>query len=334
MTEINNTIINMINENKSLNEICDITNLSSKQLFYRLYLLKIKGYDFSRKYYYNGDITYNINKDIYNNREKVLITDPKDISFRAIILSDLHIGNEKERLDLLDKVYSYAIKNNYNIIINAGDVIDGLTGNLDSKKYTDIIKQVEYALKVYPYDKSIINFICLGNHDYDAFIKKGVNIETAIDIKRHDLVSLGYGVGKLNIKNDCIKVRHPKCGKLPDSFYDKGLIIEGHSHMLGYKENGHARIIQINSLSNVMNICPPGFMTINSNFVNGILCKTTIESFLYFEPNFIKTSEYQCDLSSGKNNSNKEVINEEHYKKLSKEKPLTQIEKFNKKYNK
>ena len=83
-----------------------------------------------------------------------------------------------------------------------------------------------------------------------------------------------------------------------------------------------------------MDLCPPGFMTINSNFVNGILSKTVVESYLYFEPKFIKTSEYQCDLSRGKNNSIQEISNEENYKKLSKERTLTQIEKFNKKYGK
>ena len=320
MTELNNTIIEMINNNRSLNEICKKTNLSSKQLFYRLYLLKLKGYNFNKKYYYNGDIRYKINTNIENDNKKVLITDKSNTNFKSILISDLHLSNNKERIDLLNLVYEYAISNNYNIIMNAGDIIDGLIGNVSSKKYSDINKQIEYALKVYPYDKNIINFICFGNHDYDAFIKTGLSIETVMDIKRHDLVSLGYGYGNLYIKNDEITMIHPKCVKFPEDIYDKGLIIVGHTHNVGYKENGYGRIIQINSLSNVIGKFPPGFMTINSIFTNGILGKSIIESYLYINDSFIKTSEYSCDLSLGKNVSRKDIQNVEDFNVLIKKK--------------
>ena len=317
MSELNNTIIELINQNKSLNEICDKTNLSSRQLFYRLYLLRSKGYVFNHKYYYNGDIKYEVNNKVKLNSNKILITDKLDTSFRAIIISDLHLSNNKERVDLLNQIYDFAINNSYNIIINAGDVIDGLIGNSSSKKYSDILKQIEHALKVYPYDKNIINFICFGNHDHNALVKTGVNISQVFDIKRHDLVSLGYGHGSLYIKNDVIRVVHPKCGGLPTKIFDNGLIIEGHSHSVSFKENGHARIIQVNSLSDVINKFPTGFMTINSIFTNGILSRSCIESYLYLNNKFIKTSEYLCDLSLGKNTSNDDILYEEEYKKLS-----------------
>lgn len=334
MTEMNSTIIKMINSNKSLHEICEKTNLSSKQLFYRLYLLKLKGYNFNRKYYYNGDIRYKINTDIENENKKILITDKNNNNFKAIIISDLHLVNKYERIDLLNKVYEFAIKNNYHIIINAGDVIDGLIGNVSNKKYTDIIEQIEYALKVYPYDKKIINFICFGNHDYDAFINTGVDIESVFDIRRHDLVSLGYGYGNLYVKNDLITVVHPKCVKRPDSLYDKGLIIEGHHHNVGYKENGYGRIIQVNSLSDVISKSPTGFMTINSKFNNGILDRALIESYLYINDKMIKSSEYECNLSNGKNVSYIDIENEEDFKILTKNNRLNQKEKFYLKYNK
>lgn len=329
MTELNNIILNMIKDNKSLNEICDKTNLSSKQLFYRLYLLRLKGYNFNHNYYYNGNIKYELSKNRGRNSNITLITDICDNNFKAIIISDLHLANKKERIDLLNKVYDFSINKNYNIIINAGDVVDGLVGNINNKKYSDIIKQIEYALKVYPYDKNILNFICFGNHDYDSLINYGINIETIFDIKRHDLVSLGYGYGSLYIKNDLIRVAHPKCRNLPGDFCEKGLIIEGHTHSVSFKENGYGRIIQVGSLSDVIGKYPPGFMTLNSEFVNGILGRSNIESFLYINDRFIKTSEYSCDLSLGKDVSTNDIKNEKDIKLR-----LSQIEKFNKKYNK
>lgn len=59
MSDTNQKIIDMINKNANVNEICSATGLSNKQLFHRLNMLKIKGYDFSRKYYYDGNIVYN-----------------------------------------------------------------------------------------------------------------------------------------------------------------------------------------------------------------------------------------------------------------------------------
>lgn len=44
----NEILLELISKNASVNEICSITGLSPKQLFYRLNMLKIKGYDFEK----------------------------------------------------------------------------------------------------------------------------------------------------------------------------------------------------------------------------------------------------------------------------------------------
>ena len=334
MTKINDLILEMIKKNKSLNQICEETGLSSKQLFYRLYLLRIKGYDFINKYYYNGDIRYDINKDINNDNKKIIITDKNDTSFRAILISDLHLTNMNERIDLLDNVYNFAVNNNYNIIINAGDVIDGLIGRAHSKKISDVVKQIEYALKVYPYDKNILNFICLGNHDFDAFTQSGANIESVFNIKRHDLISLGYGYGRIGVKNDIITVVHPKCGTIPSNYIENGLVLEGHYHKMGFKESSGSRIIQVNSLSDLNKDIPAGFMTINIGFRNGMFYNANVESYLYFNNKFVVINEYTCNLGYGKNLSSTEILNEENYKTLTKNNRMSQIQKFNMRYDK
>ena len=304
MSETNKIILDMINKECSLNQIVNETNLSSKQLFYRLYLLKSKGYEFKKKYYYTGDIVYNLKKGINKNEDnsKIIITSSKDKTFSSVILSDLHITNKGERIDLLNKIYDFCIINGYNIIINAGDVLDGFLGYEEEKKIKDIEKQIEYALKVYPYDKNILNFICFGNHDYNILNQTGKSLESIFDIKRHDLVSLGFGYGELFIKNDKITVIHPKTIKVPkDMDLSTGLIIHGHHHNIKYINDGYSNTINVGSLSEVIKNMPPSFMTINSTFQGGILSKTNIESYLYISDRFIKTSEYECDLSQGKN---------------------------------
>ena len=50
-----------------------------------------------------------------------------------ILISDLHFGSKFERVDLMNIVYDYAIKNNINLIVIGGDLIDGTFGR--EKKY-------------------------------------------------------------------------------------------------------------------------------------------------------------------------------------------------------
>ena len=67
MTNTNQIILDLISKNASVNEITSITGLSAKQLFHRMNMLKIKGYDFKRKYYYNGDVCYDLVKKYVDN---------------------------------------------------------------------------------------------------------------------------------------------------------------------------------------------------------------------------------------------------------------------------
>ena len=51
------------------------------------------------------------------------------------------------------------------IIINGGDLIDG-SFSKGVQKIDDPICQLDYVIKNYPFDKRILNLICLGNHDF------------------------------------------------------------------------------------------------------------------------------------------------------------------------
>ena len=111
MTEKNKQLLEFINQGRTTNEICSIMKLSYKQLSARLLQLKKWGIQLDRKYYYDGESTYQISK-LLKEKEKeevTIITRKEDDHFRAILISDLHIGNEKERIDALEKIYNYDI---------------------------------------------------------------------------------------------------------------------------------------------------------------------------------------------------------------------------------
>ena len=353
---INGKIINMINKHKSVNEIAEAVNLSNKQLFYRLKLLEAKGYEFGKKYYYNGDIVYDINKRLTNsnfNNSAAIYSKLSDNEFKAMFISDLHLGSNKDRVDLLKVIYDYCAKENINIIINAGDFIDGLIGN-QSKKYFNIEEQINYAIKNHPFDKNILNFLCLGNHDYDSYEKSGQDLAKALNSRRHDIVPIGYGNGLIKIKNEEIIVIHPGTKSL-NSDYDPRykLILSGHHHTMKFLTGYNNSLqIQIPSLSDLLfrdyNIMA-GAVKARITFNNGFF-ETGVFTNLLVEKTKIHTcAELQSYLLTGKNchNDNINYIDNRNIEKTTSkiitdnqesEKPkvkrLSQIEKFNNRYNK
>ncbi|MBR6690951.1 MAG: metallophosphoesterase family protein [Bacilli bacterium] len=236
MTEVNKKIIELISKNKSMKEICNILNLSEKQLYIRIKQIINYGYLLKPNYLYNSDICYTIEKDnnnIYRNR--INIEMPRNVNlFRCLVISDTHIGSVDSNIKLLDIVYDYAVKNGINIILNCGDSIEGDYTSAQ-KNIKDLHSQLEYFIKKYPYDKSIKNFMILGNHDYHSLHNNGLDISTAIKNSRYDIIPIGYGQGNVNVKNDNIILFH----KLYDGFKPiingEKIVLSGHSHMMKTK---------------------------------------------------------------------------------------------------
>lgn len=268
MSNMNSEILNLIKIGKTLNEISTATNLSNRQIFQRIKQLEMSGYNFDRTYFYNnGDITYSINKTLYNqDKNKRIIVNDRCKEFKAVVISDLHIGSELESLQALNLVYDYCVKKGINIIINAGDIINGSFGV--KNKYDDLDDQIKHLLKNYPHDRNILNFVCLGNHDFDLLRKKGKNLETILHNNRHDIIPLGYSEGIINIRNEKIIVRHPINNERYEE-YGRALYLKGHTHKMMIKKSKNL-LVHVPTLSNIHGHNPnlyPSFlhMTIRIN---------------------------------------------------------------------
>lgn len=317
MSDLNQIILNLILQKASLNEICEITGLSSKQLFHRLNMLKQWGYDFSRKYYYTGDIVYKLKKEPDPDNEISLITRHDDNEIKVLIISDLHLSNKKDRIDLLKQMYDFCAKENIHIIINGGDILDGFFGYHLDKKIIDAQKQIDYLLNNYPYDKNILNFICLGNHDYSILKKNGQNVETILSLKRHDLISLGYGIGKLNIKNEEILVKHFKAPVVKHyNDVPERLVLMGHTHRSQCVFSNEQAQIYIPSLSNMQSDKEkfpfPGFIFATMNFNNGYIENIILNQYIIIDKIY-KINEIQHSMWNNIND-NKYIKYEEDRK--------------------
>ncbi len=236
MNETNLRVLQLINHKKSIKEIANILNMSEKQIYYRLKQLINYGYNLQPSFCYNSDIYYDLLKgNSSNEKNKVTIKlDDNNNEFRCLVISDLHIGAKDGEIKLVNIVYEYAIKNNINIILNCGDNVEG-DYTSEEKSLNEIYAQLEFFIKKYPYDKSIINFMIFGNHDYHSLYYDGLDISKTIKNSRHDIIPIGFGQGNVNIKNDNIILFH----KLRDGFKPiingEKIVLSGHGHMMKTK---------------------------------------------------------------------------------------------------
>jgi len=321
MSDLTRELLKLIDEGKTINEISEKLNISNKRIYNILSLIRNKGFEFERKYYYNGDILYIPKKSFVEiNKEGTdIITSSNDRSFEALVISDLHIGSTKERIDLLDKLYDWCSKEGIHIIIVCGDIIDGMYGR-NKKIHNNVGEQIDYMLKNYPFDKSILNFVTLGDHDYDAFRNYGQNLARIFESYRHDIIPLGYCFGQINVKNDKIYVRHPS-----DSFNEvklqplyNCLMLNGHSHKMCINATSNVTTVTVPSLSeiHVANITTlPTAIRMKLNFKNGLIYRGVFSQLLIGKKIYT-LSEFNCPLWSGKDfESNTSITLEEEFDK-------------------
>lgn len=241
MRVMSEKLLSLIKQNKTVNEISSELNLSNKQIYNILRLIVSKGFDFDREYYDNGDIIYSpknpLIQDKQDNKNATIITQPGKNDFRAIVISDLHIGNSLQRLDSIKRVYDYCAKEGIHNIFICGDLIDGTYGQSE-KIIEEPEKQIDFFIKNYPFDKSILNYAILGDHDFSSLYYCSQNLAGVLYNYRHDIVPIGYQLGHINIKNEKIILMHKfsnkfkKCNsnltKITD--FRKKLILQGHYH--------------------------------------------------------------------------------------------------------
>lgn len=279
MSDLNIKILDLIDKKYTINEMIKELNVSRESLYKAFRELKQFGMNFNKKYYSSGDIIYFPNKEIYippKNNHVNIITNPGSDVFRTLLISDLHIGSELECAEAWHKIYNYCIVNNIHIVIIVGDFIDGIKiGRLESKLHSHPLEQMEYAIKNYPFDESILNFLILGNHDIDSLISFGIDFADYLRNFRHDIVPIGYGNGLINIKNDRMIVAHPLCigvGSEHD-LTSNYLLIKGHQHVakniIGANGNCSLYVPSLSNLFLTENEFLPGAIDLTIKFKGG-----------------------------------------------------------------
>lgn len=337
-------LLQMLTEDKSKNEICEELNLTYQKLYEALLELKNRGIMIRKNYYSDGTIKYGKitymndfknNNGFIQNQTRTIITDNNENDLKFLVISDLHFGNELERLDLIDRAYNYCIKNGINIILCGGDLIDGhIQNSLSHQKLSNIYEQIDYFIKNYPYDKNILTFSVAGDHDFSAFVMDSINIIEICNNYRHDIIIGGYNNTMINLKNDQIHLyHHITSGKIDDAKRQRHITLHGHSHKYKTTFIDNKLNITLPSLSNIMNLMP-SVLELNLKFSNEYGCiENAIVKNIYFDSEDITLSE--SEFKFNRDTSNTSIDNIEPYKSktlIKSTNRLSEIDKFNKKY--
>ena len=99
MNNLQYEILKLIEENRFVDEVVKELNISRKNLFYQLKLLKDKGVNLDNKYYSDGRIKLKP-KTMFSRLNRNIINIPKNKnSLHFIASSDNHLGSPKQNIN-------------------------------------------------------------------------------------------------------------------------------------------------------------------------------------------------------------------------------------------
>lgn len=195
-----------------------------------------------------------------------------DIKF--ICIADPHFGAYYENVGYIKMVYDYASKHGIKYIVVLGDLIEGNCFSYDRclPQYKSIDSQVNHVFQDYCYDDNIKNIILLGNHDFSAYTKEGIDISEKLSV-RDDFSIVGFKEAYLKIRDEYITLKHDvskiiSCINNPCT----SLNLVGHSHQYRITYNDDSVTMKAPTLSDIY--AGIGY-TVNKGFV---VCELNFDS--------------------------------------------------------
>jgi hypothetical protein len=206
-----------------------------------------------------------------NYKHKFNINNWRGDELKFGFISDNHMCNIHERLDVMNTLYDIFAAEGITTVYNGGNWIDGeFRFNKNELHTHGLTKQIEYAVRHYPYRKGITtHFIAGDDHEGWYVQREGIDIGEYFQMKREqsglfDLKYLGYSEADIELTEDGFKnkswlrILHPGGGSAYALSYAPQKIVEsyqggekpsvlliGHFHKLGYEYPREVHCIQM-----------------------------------------------------------------------------------------
>lgn len=249
-------MFSQIRNGESVDKICERLGISQLKFGGIVEELRHRGYDISIDESSENKVVIKKNKGKTNKTIKPNIDELKKI--RQVWISDTHLCNEAQQLNLINKIYREAAERGIDTVLHFGDVLDGDYHNRPEHQYAlfrlGATRQLEYLTNYYPKVEGIETYFITGTHDQTHCKNGGVFVGPAIEEKRPDMHFLGDDMGiyhPLGSKKTSIEMFHPGGGCSSSLSYkmqkyiDKmepgtkpNIIGSGHfhqSHMMAYR---------------------------------------------------------------------------------------------------
>ena len=320
LNEVDKLVLSLIEEKMSINDISYLLQLNYQTIYDCVAKLKMHGFNILEKYYDNGNIGYYLSKStsLSNKYKNTIITRSDENEFDLMLLSDYHLGSFYETGKLIEEIYDYCAKRNIHIVLNLGDFVEGVVNLQNTKVPWD--EQIYHALKNHPMCNDILTFMLFGNHDHSLLVNFGLDIRTVIKNMRGDIIPLGFGFSKVNIKDDEIIMEHPLGNnKNQHGSFSNKIILRGHGHESKIICDGNNYIFKLPSLSNLnfnkSNF--PGASLMHLKMSKGNIIYVTLEELSIINNKIYTVNETKVFTGRGKDYSDSKIIsNEEDYQKI------------------
>ena len=121
MNETELFILSQMKKGVSLNRIFEMTNISLDEFNKLLKHIRTTYENYKRSFHSDGSY-FLIPSDVTMEDLKYTKVYLPNDTYRTIFISDLHIGNSKDRVELLDTVMDHAVKEGVHTIYNLGGI--------------------------------------------------------------------------------------------------------------------------------------------------------------------------------------------------------------------
>jgi len=240
MLEVDKKLYDLLKKGATFSKLKTKTGLCSSDVVRKVHSFEDKGYQVHRVFNEAGAKFRIMDTFVVPLQDNIEIPTSGKISF--VVIADTHFGNIYENIEIVNKIYKYAEKNNIRYVFHLGDMIEGtpLASDVNHRiKRYGIHEQLDYVTRNYPKNDHIDTLYILGNHDYRC-LTEGIDISKVLNKRRLDMHFLGYKNSKIKIGNINILLHHPftidKEQKYDaeikelygDTHFD--LILRGHTH--------------------------------------------------------------------------------------------------------
>ena len=177
----------------TVEEVCEALNMTELKFGGLVEEFLLRGYDIKIREVDGEKIVL---KKKNKNIKKEIKPDINNLMrIRQVWLSDTHLCNEAQQLNLINQVYKEAADRNIDTVLHFGDITDGDYQIRSDHRY-ELFRlgasiQIEYVVNNYPYVEGITTYFITGNHDDTHNKNGGMEIGPIIERLRPDMKFIG-----------------------------------------------------------------------------------------------------------------------------------------------